>query len=349
MREEILKILTREEVEYYTNLGLNLDSDLLDPKIDSVFKAIFTTGSDESSIALTSFLSAATGREITSVSVRNNELARLGLIEKQTVFDVHVNFGKGDNADIEMQMWLNDDLEVRAEYNLASLFCSQQTKGRDYRQLNESYTIFVLNQILFHDTSEFFDKYVYTGLNGRRLKGRTAMIFIELSKLEEILKKPVYKMTAMERWAIFLKYVNVRKKRGIIYEIMKYEEGIRMAVKVLENISRDYDERIAHYYRLKQERDRESQLIYAKTQGIAEGKTLGISEGRTLGISEGKTLGISEGKTLGISESKITHAVSIVRKLGISVPQAAEILELDASQRVKLEAELQKLNISPEE
>ncbi|MDR1532034.1 MAG: hypothetical protein LBS62_07595 [Clostridiales bacterium] len=110
-----------------------------------------------------------------------------------------------------------------------------------------------------------------------------------------------------------------------------------MAVKVLENISRDYDERIAHYYRLKQERDRESQLIYAKTQGISEGKTLGISEGRTLGKAEG------------ISESKITHAVSIVRKLGISVPQAAEILDLDASQRVKLEAELRKLNISPEE
>jgi hypothetical protein len=46
MRDEMNKILTPEEILEIESLGINIHSDLLDPKVDIVFKAIKKTSKD---------------------------------------------------------------------------------------------------------------------------------------------------------------------------------------------------------------------------------------------------------------------------------------------------------------
>ncbi|MDR1531507.1 MAG: Rpn family recombination-promoting nuclease/putative transposase [Clostridiales bacterium] len=310
MREEILKVLTEEDIKYCSDLGITLDSDLLDPKIDSVFKAIFTTDSEESRTALACFLSAVLGRKVTKVTIGNNEPAVNGLGDKQSVFDVHVRFEFEDEADIEMQMRITDDLEVRAEYNTARLFGAQAARGKNYGDMHEAVTIFVLNQTLFHDTENFFDKYVYTGMTGRILKGKTMIFFIELSKLAEILKKPVSEMTPVERWGVFYKYLTAPEKKEVVNEIISREEGIKMAAKVLEGLSRDEEERIRHYHRLKYEIDRESQLIYADKMGFKRG----MDEGMEAGMAKGIIKTAKNALAMGLSLEQIEQFTGLSRE-----------------------------------
>ena len=203
--DEARLYLSEEDIAYYTSLGLNLDSDLLDPKIDRVLKAIFTSDTDESKKALIHFLSNTLKRKIKNVTIKNNEPPVRTLQEKQSSFDIHVEFDDKDEADIEIQITIKDNLFNRSEYNTAKMYSTQNLRGKMYTHLHKVYTIMILNQTLFHDTEDFYDEYMYRNAKGKILSGDTQIIFIELSKLDKILSKPISEMTAVEKWAIFLR------------------------------------------------------------------------------------------------------------------------------------------------
>ena len=270
MRDEMNQILTPEEIQDIESLGINLNSDLLDPKVDIVFKAMLTSERPESKKALIHFLSAVLNRNITKVTVLNNELANTGVFQKQSVFDIHASFDEGDEADIEMQMELKDNIFNRSEYNTAKLFSSQNVKGKTYTTLRKVYTVIIMNFTLFEEHKSFYDEYMYRNPEGKILSGNTKIIYIELTKLGEAEKKSVSEMTGMEKWALFLKYVNQKGKQGLIQEIIRSEEGIKMGVEVLETISKDREEFSRYFHYLKAEIDRESQLIYAHDKGKEE-------------------------------------------------------------------------------
>ena len=160
MIDEINKILTPEEIENIESKGITLNSELLDPKVDIVFKAMLTSKCPESKKALIHFLSSMLQRNVTEATVLNNELANTGIFQKQSVFDIHVGFDEGDEANVEMQMELTDDLTNRSEYNTAKLFGSQDIKGKDYTELKKAYTIIIMNFTLFKEHPYFYDEYV---------------------------------------------------------------------------------------------------------------------------------------------------------------------------------------------
>jgi len=92
MRNKINQILTQEEIQIIESKGITLNSDLMDPKVDIVFKAMLTSKRPESKKALIHFLSSILQRNITEATVLNNELANEGILQKQSVFDIHVGF-----------------------------------------------------------------------------------------------------------------------------------------------------------------------------------------------------------------------------------------------------------------
>ena len=271
MLDEMNQILTPEDIQNIESLGINLHSDLLDPKVDLVFKAIYTSRCPESKKALIHLLSAVLNRKITKATLASNELAAAGVSEKRSVFDIHVSFDEGDEADIEMNMKLRDNMFNRSEYTTARLFGTQEIKGMKYDALKKVYTVTIMNFTLFKGHKNFFDEYMYRNPDGRILSGNTKIIYIELTKLREIEKKPVSEMTGMEKWALVLKNVNNKNKQGLIQEIIESEEGIQMGVKVLETISKDRKEFIRYFHYLKAEIDRESQIIYAHDKGEKKG------------------------------------------------------------------------------
>ena len=186
---------------------------------------MFTSDTDESKKALIHFLSNTLKRKIRNVTIKNNEPPVRTLQEKQSSFDIHVEFDDKDEADIEIQITIKDNLFNRSEFNTAKMYSTQNLRGKMYTDLHKVYTIMILNQTLFHDTEDFYDEYMYRNAKGKILSGNTQIIFIELSKLDKILLKPISEMTAVEKWAIFLRYANHQDKQGLIREIVESEEG----------------------------------------------------------------------------------------------------------------------------
>jgi len=170
---------------------------------------------------------------------------------------------------------------------------------------------------------------MYRNPEGRILSGNTKIIYIELTKLGEIEKKPVSEMTGMEKWALFLKYFTNKKKQSLIQEIISSEEGIRMGAEVLETISKDREEFSRYFHYLKAEIDRESQRIYAHRKGVDEGIVIGKEEGIVIGKEEGIVIGKEVGidATLQVITALMAHTPidEIAVKYHMSIEQVERI------------------------
>jgi predicted transposase/invertase (TIGR01784 family) len=101
---------------------------------------------------------------------------------------------------------------------------------------------------------------------------------VELAKLDGVIEKSAGDMTASEHWAVFFEYLTDKTKREKINEVVKYEEGIAMAGKVLLEISRDEQERVRLMSEYKYELDTQSRIVDAKREGRREGRQEGMQE-----------------------------------------------------------------------
>ena len=173
---------------------------------------------------------------------------------------------------INVEMVLNPDPfePVRLEFYAGKLFTSQDIRGigKTYDYLKETYQITILaKEQFFHDNNfyhifEFFDP-----VNKVSLNGKSRIVTLELSKLEDIIDKSVHDMNVREYWAVYFRYLTDKNKRRKINEILELEEGIAMASEVLLNISKDEIERARLLSELKYELDTQSKISYAEQRG----------------------------------------------------------------------------------
>ncbi|MDR1179825.1 MAG: hypothetical protein LBK44_04910, partial [Spirochaetales bacterium] len=136
---------------------------------------------------------------------------------------------------------------------------------------------------------EFLHNFEYYDAEKRMpLGGRSRIVTVELAKLEGIIGKAAGDMSASEHWAVFFEYLTDKTKREKINEVVKYEEGIAMAGKVLLEISRDEGDRARLMSEYKYELDTQSRIVDAKREGIREGVQKGIQKGKQKGKQEGR-------------------------------------------------------------
>jgi len=107
----------------------------------------------------------------------------------------------------------------------------------------------------------------YDPIRSMPLNGRSHIITLELSKLDEVVEKPASDMSVQEQWAVYFRYLTEKGKRCKINEILRHEEGIAMASEVLITISKDEIEQARLESELKYELDTQSKLAYAKRDG----------------------------------------------------------------------------------
>ena len=112
----------------------------------------------------------------------------------------------------------------------------------------------------------------YDPVHSMPLNGRSHIITLELSKLDEVVEKPASDMSVQEQWAVYFRYLTENGKRCKINEIIEQEEGIAMASEVLITISKDEIERARLESELKYELYTQSRLAYAKQDGNKEGE-----------------------------------------------------------------------------
>jgi len=247
---------------------LPMEADILPPSDDRVFKLILT--SPEAKPVLVDLISSLIKRPVTDVVVRNNELPAGDTDEKAERLDVNCRVDDGSQVDLEMQASrIQEDsdgehknLKGKSIYYLCDLHSSQPSKGvRRYDKLARTYQVTFCSYTVFPDRKAYANSFAMRhNEDNELLSDAIHVIYLELCKLDEIVKKSVNAMTDLEKWAVFLQYANVPTHRETVNKIIESKEALQMAGDLLMGISQDERERAVFRSRRMYKTDKESDI-----------------------------------------------------------------------------------------
>ena len=196
--------------------------------------------------------------------------------EKAERFDINCTIDTGDQVDVEMHStMINESGEKRANflnkytYYMTDLHSSQKSKGKEYSELVRTYQVTFCSHSVFNDQVDFVSRFAMRTETGILVVDQINMIIVELSKLNDALKKPVEKLTTFEKWSLFFKYAQEPVQRKHINDIIREKEEIGMAAELLQEISKDERERAILRSRRMAETDLFSNLRTAEKVGEA--------------------------------------------------------------------------------
>jgi len=256
------------------------DADILPPSDDRVFKLILT--SPEAKPVLMDLISAILQRPVVNVVVRNNEIPPSDTEEKAERFDVNCQTDDGSQIDIEMQAsriqeetdGSYQNLKGKSIYYLCDLHSSQPSKGIErYDSLARTYQVTFCSYTVFPHRGEYLNSFsMRHDRDNELLSDAVHIVYVELSKLQEIMKKSVNDMTDLEKWAIFFRYASEPTCRETVNEVMASKEVLQMAGDLLMSISQDERERAVFRSRRMYQTDMQSNWATARDQGRKEGR-----------------------------------------------------------------------------
>ena len=300
----------KSEEEYVSQAGTGA---LLNPRVDSTFKALLTQNTKESYEAMLSFLAAATERNVTKWELTANEPPSEFVGQRNVSYDIACVFDDGMTADIEMQAFNQKyDYGKRAEYQVARLETTYLKKGESWEKAPTVYQISVLDFNFSQRNEEPgqneanhspINRYAMRTKDGQELSNSLNIVFIELPKAVG-LEKSVETNSALENWAIFLKDADNPRKADIIKKLTSKQEGLMQAQKSLSAISANRDLWMAQYRQELAERDRFSGLEASRKEGLKEGRTEGLKESARNALAMGLPLA-QIAKITGLSEEEI--------------------------------------------
>ena len=109
-----------------------------------------------------------------------------------------------------------------------------------------------------------------------------SLTFVELSKLDKVVKKPVSDMTDLEKWSVFFQYASDPDHREMVNKIIESKEVLQVAGNLLMSISQNEQERAIFRSRRKFQTDMQSNWATAEDNG----RKIGLEEGRVEGKIE---------------------------------------------------------------
>ena len=123
--------------------------ELLDPKSDVVFKAIFSQDNELAHGARNSLISSFIGREVKESIVAENELSQVDIQAKKVRLDLHCVLDDKSHVIVEMQSRPTaDDIRNRVVYYGSRSLGNQKVPGGFYSNLKPVY-ILMLNDYIF--------------------------------------------------------------------------------------------------------------------------------------------------------------------------------------------------------
>jgi len=256
------------------------DEEILPPSDDRVFKLVLTP--EDAKPALMDLVSTVIEEPVLSVEVRNNEVAPEDTAEKAERFDVNCQIHDGTQVDLEMQASrieeMADDqhnnLKGKSIYYLSDLHSSQPSKGlRRYDLLVRTFQVTFCSYQIFPDRKSFVNSFsLRHDEDNELLSDAIRIIYVELSKLKEIVAKPVSSMTDMEKWAVFFRYASDPRYREKVNDVIDSKEALQVAGEMLMSISKDERERAVFRSRRMYQTDLLSNLATAEDRGWIKGK-----------------------------------------------------------------------------
>ena len=266
------------------------DADILPPSDDRIFKLILA--SPDGKPALIDLVSALLGKSVVNVVVRNSEIPPEDTQEKAERLDLNCGIDDGSQIDLEMQASRIEEEDDRSDngfqnlkgkgiYYLCDLHSSQPSKGlKRYDKLARTYQVTFCSYTVFPERTNFLNTFsLRHDKDNWQLSDALHVIYVELSKLKEILKKPVADMTDLEKWAVFFRYADSRRYRNTVNEVIKSKEAMQMAGSLLMSVSQDERERAVFRSRRMYQTDMQSNWNTAFDNGEKQGIVKGIAEG----------------------------------------------------------------------
>ncbi len=281
---------------------LPMDADILPASDDRVFKLILT--SQDAGPVLMDLISSIINQPVVSVVVRNNEIPSGDTEEKAERLDVNCKTDDGTLVDLEMQASrIEEDaggqhrnLKGKSVYYLCDLHSSQSSKGvKRYDRLARTYQVTFCSYTVFPHRKGYMNSFsMRHDEDNELLSDAISVVYVELSKLEEILKKSVSDMTDLEKWSVFLHYADRPTYRETVNKVIQSKEALQMAGELLLSVSQDEREQAVFRSRRMYQTDLASNMATARDNGIAEGIGIGRAEGRAEGRVEGRAEGRAE-------------------------------------------------------
>ena len=312
------------------------DTAILSPLYDFTFKGIFTQETEESYLALKSFISAVFNRQVSSVVLKSNEPHVETSKQKKMIFDVTVEFEDGELADLEMQTRKQDyDYGERAEILAARLLSNNAKKSKTWES-PKVYQISVLNFHYKNNDKKEMRWYTMVDDSGEKLEERLNIIFIDLVTIRRLNKLPVEKLTPLEKWGLFFSYVDDEKKKDYLNGIIQSEKGIMAANNIVKHMSKADSNWFTQNSIYIAERDRNTILANARKRGLEEGRQKGLQEGRQEGLKEG----LKEGLAQGAKQNAIESAKKFLQMETVTPEQIAQGTGLTLEEVLALKKEI---------
>ncbi|MCK8825654.1 Rpn family recombination-promoting nuclease/putative transposase [Fuchsiella alkaliacetigena] len=241
--------------------------DLLDPKVDFVFKKIF--GSEKRTNILIAFLNAVfqakgTEKEIVEVKIDNAEINKDWDEDKLSRLDIKATADNNKKINIEIQLKNQYNMTRRSLYYWSKLYSSQLKKGQEYSTLNKTVAINILN----FDYLKGMDKHHNCFLlkekeTNQILTDLEEIHFIELTKLDENRYKTLEDIdNNLLPWLLFLK----NPDSEVVKMIEERVKELKEAAETLEVLSQDEEAREIYEARQKAIHDYVSSIEGARKE-----------------------------------------------------------------------------------
>lgn len=181
--------------------------------------------------------------------------------------------------------------------------------------------------------------YTMKNQKGQELAGHLNVIFIDLLVIKKLIGTPVEKLTALQKWGLYLSYADDESKADYISQIANSEKGIMKARTIINRMSEEEENWFREFSYDKARRDYNTSMSIAKRKGLEaglkEGRKKGMEEGRKEGLKEGRKEGLEEGRKEGRKEGSLEKTMEMASKMlskKYSVSEISEITGLSAEQ-----------------
>ncbi|QTA93699.1 Rpn family recombination-promoting nuclease/putative transposase [Desulfonema magnum] len=251
---------------------------LLSPRLDIVFKKLFTQDTEILTDLVNSVLDLPEDRQILSVEVKNPAILPEELTKKFIILDIRASDAQGNHYDIEMQVRKYDSYSKRILYYLSRMYSEQLQSGQDYEKLRPVIGIHFLDYTEFPDYEKTFHfRFELRDRNhpDLRLTDDMCLHIFELPKLRRIAEK--YGNKNLLEWLHFFNHAHEEGDRKMREHYTNPK--IRKAFGVLESLSADELTRQQAEMREKALKDEVSMLAAAERKG----RKVGREEGRLIG------------------------------------------------------------------
>jgi predicted transposase/invertase (TIGR01784 family) len=245
-------------------------SQLLNPRVDFVFKKIF--GTEDNKDVLMGLLNAILLPEdqVADITLKNPYTVKNLHKDKLSIFDIRAVDFHGRQFSIEMQITSELNYEKRALFLWSKLYSEQLKTGKSYDSLKKSISIHLLNFNLLDD-ADYHNTYAVLNLNSKKRAFKDLQIHtVEIKKFEAQHTDGEKITTALDRWITFLTRADEMSRKGIPEE-MAQDPLIIKALKTLESTALNEEEQEVYRTHWQWRMMEEESIKAAEFKGLKKG------------------------------------------------------------------------------